>query len=209
MIRINLLPEEYRSRARTPLRLMVAVSCVVAINTSLFAWWGWARFGIAAEVESERVVLQTELDGLRPQVTYHRALDTESRLFRSREETLAQITQSRVSWTRKLDEFANVVNRGGGGERHLVWFDDLDVSQGSDGRRSGAGSVRASGHSGSDQFAQVANFLEDIEDSPFISDFHPPAPPEGSESVKDEELEPSTVWAFPLSLELQDPEERK
>ena len=54
-----------------------------------------------------------------------------------------------------------------------------------------------------------ANFLEDIEDSPFISDFHPPAPPEGSESVKDEELEPSTVWAFPLSLELQDPEERK
>ena len=64
-------------------------------------------------------------------------------------------------------------------------------------------------YSGSDQFAQVANFLEDIEDSPFISDFHPPAPPEGSESVKDEELEPSTVWAFPLSLELQDPEERK
>ncbi|MDP6761544.1 MAG: hypothetical protein QF903_14285 [Planctomycetota bacterium] len=209
MININLLPEEYRSRTRTPLRLMVAVSCVVAVNTTLIAWWGWTRFGVAAEVESERVVLQTELDGLRPQVDYHRSLDTESRLFRSREETLAQITRSRVSWTRKLDEFANVVNRGGGGERHLVWFDDLDVSQGADGRRATAGRVRASGHSGSDQFAQVANFLEDIEDSPFITDFHPPAPPEGSESVKDEELEPSTVWAFPLSLELQDPQERK
>ena len=53
------------------------------------------------------------------------------------------------------------------------------------------------------------NFLEDLERSSFIEDFFPPAPPEGTESVVDEELYPPVVWAFPLSLELKSPEERQ
>ncbi|HVS10553.1 MAG TPA: hypothetical protein VMS76_11830, partial [Planctomycetota bacterium] len=71
------------------------------------------------------------------------------------------------------------------------------------------GSVRASGHSGSENWAQVANFLEDVERSPFIEDFHPPAPPEGTQTVVDKDLIPPVVWAFPLSLSLKLPEERK
>jgi hypothetical protein len=55
----------------------------------------------------------------------------------------------------------------------------------------------------------VANFLEDLEASTFIEDFHPPAPPEGTESLVDEELVPPVVWAFPMSLKLKDPEDRK
>jgi len=101
------------------------------------------------------------------------------------------------------------VNRGGDGQRHLIWFDDLNVSQETTAGRGGAGSLKASGHSGSDKFAQVANFLEDLEGSTFISDFYPPAPPEGTQSVVDEELVPSTVWAFPLSLSLKSPDERQ
>ena len=97
MIRINLLPEEYRRKARTPLKLMLTVSAIVAINTSLAAWLGWLAFGIAARVESERVVLQTENDGLEPQVAYHKSLDGESKRHKAREETLAQITASRIS----------------------------------------------------------------------------------------------------------------
>ena len=45
MITINLLPEEYRRTARTPLKLMAAVSGAVAVNTSLLAWWCWMSFG--------------------------------------------------------------------------------------------------------------------------------------------------------------------
>ena len=43
---------------------------------------------------------------------YHQALTSESSRHKAREETLAQITASRISWTRKLDEFVDVVNRG-------------------------------------------------------------------------------------------------
>lgn len=209
MIHINLLPEEYRRKQRTPIKLMLAVSGAVAVNASLAAFWGWTAFGIAAEVQSEYSVLQTEMDGLSPQVAYHKALETESKVYKHREDTLAGITAKRISWTEKVDELIDVVNRGGDGQRHLIWLDDLNVSQEGDKRSNGAGSLKAGGHSGSDKFAQVANFLEDVENSPFISDFHPPAPPEGSESIVDEELMPAVVWAFPLELDLKTAEERQ
>lgn len=209
MIGINLLPEEYRRKARTPFKLMLAVSIVVAFNTSLAAWLGWLAFGVAARVASENAVLQTENDGLQPQVAYHKSLDGESKRHQAREQTLAQITESRISWTRKVDEFIDVVNRGGDGQRHLTWFNDLNVQLDTDPARGSFGSFKASGHSGSDNFGQVANFLDDLEDSTFIVDFHAPAPPEGSESLTDEELMPAVVWAFPLSVELKAPEERQ
>jgi Tfp pilus assembly protein PilN len=209
MIHINLLPEEYRRKQRTPIKLMLAVSGVVAVNASLAAWWGWTAFGIAAEVQSEYSVLQTEMDGLSPQVAYHKALESESQVYKHRENTLAGITAKRISWTEKVDELIDVVNRGGDGQRHLIWLDDLNVTQEGDKRSNGGGSLKAGGHSGSDKFAQVANFLEDVENSPFIKDFNPPAPPEGSESIVDEELMPAVVWAFPLELDLKNAEERQ
>jgi hypothetical protein len=142
-------------------------------------------------------------------VTYYRSLETESKAYKSREDTLASITKSRISWTKKLDELVDVCNRGGNGERHLVWLDDLQVSQTEGGRNAkSAGTVRASGHCGSEEFAQVANFLEDLESSTFVSDFQPPAPPEVTQTLVDETLVPSVAWAFPLALNLKTTEER-
>lgn len=204
MIRINLLPEEYRKKARTPIKLMLGVSSVVTVNASLVAWFGWLAFGVSAGVDSELAVLATEDEGLAPQVTYHNALKTESARHKKREETLATINASRISWTQKLDEFVDVVNRGDNGDRHLVWFDTLTVTQDDPRSRTASGGLSASGHSGSDNFGHVANFLDDLEDSPFIQDFNPPAPPEGSEAQKDEELMPPVVWAFPLEVTLKE-----
>jgi hypothetical protein len=89
-----------------------------------------------------------------------------------------------------------------------VWLDDLNVTQAVDGNAKNFGSVRAAGHSGSDKFAQVANFLEDLETSAFIDDFEKPSPPEGTQTLVDETLVPPVAWAFPLSLSLKAPEER-
>jgi hypothetical protein len=208
MIRINLLPEEFRKKARTPLKLLVAISAVVAVNAGLASWWGWTVFGVHAKVESERTSLQLEMDGLTPQVTYYHSLEGESKQYKSREKTLAGITANRISWTRKLDELIDVANAGGDGSRHLVWLDDLTVTQSSDPNSKNFGSVRAAGHSGSDKFAQVANFLEDLETSAFVDDFEKPSPPEGTQTLVDETLVPPVAWAFPMSLSLKGPEER-
>jgi Tfp pilus assembly protein PilN len=208
MIRINLLPEEYRKQARTPVKLLLGLILAVAVNAGLGTFWAFQAFGLQAEIASENAGLQTDLDGLTPQVTYYNSLDGEAKQYKSRESTLAGITSSRISWTKKLDELIDVVNRGGNGQRHLVWLDDLQVAQTTDPKAKTAGSLKASGHSGSDQFAQVANFLEDLETSTFINDFQPPAPPEGTQSLVDETLVPSVAWSFPLALTLKSAEER-
>ncbi len=208
MIRINLLPEEYRKKARTPVKLVLALIAVVTVNAGMATWWAWQRIGIQSEIDSEAASLQTEMDGLNPQVTYHQSLESEAKQYKSREDTLASITTSRVSWTKKLDELIDVMNRGQNGARHLVWLDDLQVTQSSDPKAKVPGTVRAAGHSGSDKFAQVANFLEDLENSPFVADFQPPAPPEGSQTNVDEALMPPVAWSFPLSLTLKSTEER-
>lgn len=208
MIRINLLPEEFRKKSRTPFKLLAAISALVAVNACLASWWGWTVFGIHAKVESERVTLQLEMDGLSPQVTYYHSLETESKQYKSREKTLGAITADRISWTRKLDELIDVANAGGDGSRHLVWLDDLTVAQSNDANTKNYGSVRAAGHSGSDKFAQVANFLEDLEGSAFIDDFEKPSPPEGTQTLIDETLVPPVAWAFPLALSLKAPEDR-
>lgn len=209
MIHINLLPEEYRRRARTPIKVTLAMAGVIAVNALLLVWFAWLALGVMAEINSERQVLQTELDGLTPQVAYHKSLETERKSFAAREETLAGITGSRINWTRKVDELVTVINSGGGGERHYVWLDDMNVVQNADVRNRSAGSLRAAGHSGSDDFAQVANFLEDLERSPFIEEFQQPAPPAGSQSSKDTELIPAVVWSFPLHIEMKTLEQRQ
>ena len=208
MIRINLLPEEYRKKTRTPIKMLVGMGLVVALNAGLASWWGWTVFGVRAKIESERSTLQLEMDGLTPQVTYYHSLETESKQYKTREKTLASITSSRISWTRKLDELIDVSNAGGDGTRHLVWLDDLTVTQTTDPNGKNFGSVRANGHSGSEKFAQVANFLEDLEISAFIDDFEKPSPPEGTQTLIDETLVPPVAWAFPLALSLKGPEER-
>ena len=211
MIRINLLPDEYRRRARTPFKMLAGVAAVVLVNGALIAYWGWMAFGVAAEIESERSVYQLEMDGLTPQVAYHDALDLEVKSYATREKTLSEITNNRVLWTKKVDELIDIVNLGGDGVRHYIWFSDVNVKQEGGGRTGSYGTFKASGHSGSAKWDQVAAFLADVEDrnlTNFSDTFNKPASPEGTQNIQDDELIPSEVWSFPLSLGIKSPEER-
>lgn len=217
MITINLLPEEYRKTARTPLKMMAAVAGAVAVNASLLAWWCWMSFGVAAEIETERSVLQLEMDGLTPQVNYHDALQKEVAFHSSRESTLAQITANRVQWTRVVDDLVDVVHAGGEGADHYIWFDDLSVKQEAPRRRANQrgpeayGTLSANAHSGSAEWAKIPAFLEDIGDPELTSlmgIFYKPAAPEGSINPPDDRLIPALNWSFPLTLKLRSPEER-
>jgi Tfp pilus assembly protein PilN len=209
MILINLLPDELRQKKRTPVKLLLAVAGAVAINGTLAAYWAWTAFGVSAEVRSELALLQEQKAGLEPQVAYHRDLEKESALFDARENMLKSITANRISWTRKVDELIDVINVGGDGEKYLVWLDDLTVDQKESSRSKSFGTLKSSGHSGSPSFAHVANFLEDLERSPFCEDFNKPSNPEGSQTAKDEGLMPAEVWNFPLQATLKAPDERR
>ena len=209
MININLLPEAYRPQPGITPKKAAAIAAGALVNASLLAWWAWLSIGVTQTVESRLDALREDMAGLTPQVQYHRGLEAEHRQYQSREKTLDEITGERISWTRKLDELVDLANTGSDTSRYLVWFGTLNVSQVSDTRRQDFGSLRAEGYSGSGNFANVANFLDDLEASSFAKGFNPPAPPEGSQSKVDEELIPSEVWSFPVELSLKSPEERK
>jgi Tfp pilus assembly protein PilN len=207
MILINLLPDGYRERNKTPIKFMVAVSSAVALNGTLLAFWAWTAFGVAAEMKSELAVLQDTKAGLEPQVAYHQELKKESGIFEAREKLLHRITSTRVNWTRKLDELVGLVNSGGE-EKYLVWFDDLNVEVQENTRSKAFGRLKAEGHT-AESFTHVANFLEDVAESKFSDVFGPPRAPEGSASETDEGLVPSKIWTFPLELDLKSPKERR
>jgi hypothetical protein len=208
MIQINLLPEELRPQPGITPKKAGAIAVGALVNASLLAWWGWLSIGVGQRVDAELEQVKEEMAGLTPQVNYHRSLESEHRVYASRESTLGTITNERISWTQKLDELVDLAHVGSDTSQYLVWFGNLNVTQVSDPRRQDFGSLRAEGFSGTGNFANVANFLEDLEESHFAQGFSPPAPPEGSQSKVDEELVPSEVWSFPVELSLLAPEER-
>lgn len=207
MIRINLLPAEQRAATRSSAKVAVALFSAAAVNGALAALWAWTAFGDQARADAAVADAELALEGLRPRLERLKALEAEAKEHKAREEALADIARHRIAWTNKIDEFVDVVDAGGDGRRHLVWFDDLAVSRTVDPRAKHVGELKGAGHSGSEKFAHVANFLDDVEQSGFATGFQPPAPPEGSQSVQDEELVPSEVWSFPLSMKIKAPEE--
>ena len=56
---------------------------------------------------------------------------------------------------------------------------------------------------------QIQPRVDDLEASPFGQQFSAPAPPEGSVSLVDSELEPPVVWSFPLQVSLLSEGERQ
>ncbi len=213
MIRINLLPDEYRKRTRMPVKRMAAIAAVVAVNASLLAFLGHLHFAVASEIEGIYDGHKLNMDGLEPQVEYHDALAQEIKLFSSREKTLGDITKNRVLWTRKLDQLIDVVNAGNDVD-HFVWFDDVSarIKQSRKGRASkDFGTFEANGHSGSDKWDRMANFLDDVVDkdlTAFIDDFDTLNRPQGRKNDSDDDLIPAVNWVFPLKLTLRSPDER-
>ncbi|MEO0651517.1 MAG: hypothetical protein AAFZ65_12655 [Planctomycetota bacterium] len=214
MIEINLLPDDYRRSQRTPVRVFAAVALGVTVNVSLGALWVWNDMGPAAEVEQQLEVLEGDLSTLQPLVAYHKALETETRAYESREKTLDQIVAQRVSWTEKVDQLIDVINKGGDdANKYLIWLDNLNVSQSARVARgntpASGGSLSAKATSGDGDIALVANFLEDVAQSDFGFGFLPPGGPEGSSSESDPDLIPSVVFNFDLKLELMPAVERQ
>lgn len=213
MITINLLPDEYRRKAGSPIGVIAAIAAAALVNASLIAYYSYLEFGTSANIETTRSVLQLDLDGLKPQVAYHKALEKEIQTRSAREKTLSEITRNRVLWTKTLDELLDVVHAGREGIEHFVWFEDFDVKlePGGGSSRGGYGTLKAAGHSGSEDYDQVANFLEDIEDrdlSGLWQIFGKPQAPQARINDADEDLIPSVNWSFPLTIDLLSPEER-
>lgn len=203
MIKVNLLPPEYRKVDGTPVaRLVTTIAGVIAV-TAAAGYWGWFHMAVLAQAKEDREQQEVELSALKAQAERSKALLGEFKEYQRRRETIEKIGSSRILWSRKLDEFADLIHNKGDTKRHLVWLSSIRTQNG----RSPGSPVALVFHgwSGGD-YNKLSVFNADIKKSEdFFPDFVSVDPPEGKETSFDDDALPSKAFDFTFGLDLKQP----
>ena len=127
MTRINLLPQEWRKKEMTPLATLIPVLAGITLVVGAGFFWGWLHFAELSGAEAARDEVRSIRETLAPSLQYAGKLEAEEGEYKSRQSTIESIRASRVPWTRKLDEFWDVLTDDDGGKKYLVRIDNLTV----------------------------------------------------------------------------------
>lgn len=199
MIRINLLPQEYRRNERTSPKVFAATILGVILVCSAFGWFGFVYLGELGNMEVEEAAVSEDLANKNKQASYHDALATEKKEYEKRSGTIQSIAKSRVLWTKIVDQLVDVVNNDGDVDRHLAWFKTLNVASG-DGKKKGP-SVSMPGWVQGKDIKKVADFHEDFENNPFYTNVSIKSAPSGVVDINAKRIPPESMsfglsWTF-------------
>ncbi len=202
MITINLLPEDFRRRERTSVKVFGSILGAVIVVCCSLGYFGHVYFNELKTVEGERMSREETLKNLERWAKYDDQLVKEKREYKIRSDTIQKIANSRVLWTKVVDQFIDIVNNEGDTERHMAWFKNLSVrdTAGRSGPR-----MSLSALSQTKSFKKQANFLDDIQKNPaFFKDFAAITAP-GGRVVKEESRIPSEAVSFKLEMTMKHP----
>lgn len=158
MIEINLLPPEYRPREKTNLPVLAAM----AVGLLLSGASGMTAFKLSGEVsalESEKKRLEDEQAELQVKAQEVDKLTQEIQRQKARQETIIQISQSKIMWSLKLAQFAEIMQGFPG-----FWIDSLTLTRGA--ARGSAGLLTMSVSSTGNDFREVARFRDALKNDP-------------------------------------------
>jgi Tfp pilus assembly protein PilN len=204
MIRVNLLPEEYRKVEKTPLSLflLIVVGVAVVCLALLFCVYLFMSTGRLRRELDNKMRQRDTLQGL---AKYADKLESELANYRKRLDTIMSIRASRIYWSKKLYLLAK--NRP-----ENVWFVSLKMEQRDPYPASAkpetikdGGFLDLQGYQKSDDFKIYAGYRETLQkDRVFYSDFADPAPPKFKAEVWDKAVEEdqNTLW-FQIILYLK------
>jgi Tfp pilus assembly protein PilN len=199
MIRVNLLPSEYRKVERTPILRFVTIICGVVLSTSVLGVFLYVHFAMLVKVVSDRE--KREETYLTKKVIADRsiALEHEAREYRNRLQTIEEIAKGRKLWSRKLDQFCDIVHNKGDTKRHLVWLTDMKTL--TSGKGAGGG-FYIRGFSGGSEIHRLSDFHLDLKNSDFFEGFASLDNPEGSVVRFDDGLVPESAWEFDFNIRM-------
>jgi hypothetical protein len=208
MIKVNLLPAEYRKSDGPPVARLVALVLGAVVTAGAMGWWGYVHMNILAEAEAERIAAEEELTQVRAQAERSAALLQEFKEYQRRRETIDRIGTSRVLWSRKLDELADIVHNKGDTKQYMVWLNSVRTASP---RRPDSGvSLSISGVSGGESYSKLSDFNRSIkENKEFFEDFLHADPPEGAKNAFADKKYPSIGWTFAFTLDLKQPNWRE
>jgi hypothetical protein len=202
MIRVNLLPQEYRKAESTPLKQFFSVIAAAVVVTVAAVAWAWVHFGTLANTRQELDTVTQEVtsqqDGLK-QVAELKAWVKDTK---DQYERIDQGAKGRLVLSRKLDElWETVVNPSQPG-RFEVWLQGLTVTL-MPSAKSG-GSVQFAGTSAGPKFARLADFHEDLKKSEYYQDFNDVTYPYGQRvEIAGTNREPKEGWTFTFTMAMK------
>lgn len=205
MITVNLVPKDMGPKERTPIGQFAAIIAGVLLVVGSFAAFLYMEYGRLAEVESELSKVNAELEIVKPHQEYADKLESEKREFARRTETIQGIGVARVLWSKKLDEFWEVIHNKGDVESHNVWVNSIDAKsppKGKKKKRGGDGTFRISGLSAGEASKKLSNFHRDLMQSSFFKDFYHINDPAGSVVYFDDGKEPNAAWRYSFTMKM-------
>ncbi len=203
MIRINLLPDQFRRSERTSTKLFAAALGAVILVCSSFGWFGYVYFGVVGELQTERASAEERLAGMRERATYHDNLEKEVKEYEKRSATIHDIARGRLLWTEVLDQLLDVVNNDGNTERHMTWFKSIAVQKGDEKR---GPIVTMPGYVQGSQMKKVADFHDDFASARFTADLETISPPQGKREL-DTKRNPPEAYFFTMKWGFKPPKD--
>ncbi len=191
MIRINLLPEQYRAERTSP-KVFGAMLVAVVLTCSVFGWFGLIYFGELRELEKQHEAVRNTLATEANRAMHYDRLVADEKEFSKRSKTIQTIASSRLLWTKILDEIFEMVNNNT--DRHVAWFSNLDIKGGS---ARGGPSVNMPGLVQGSKITMVANFHDDLEQTEFFRDVKEVSAPSAVRQVSKDRY-PRESYAFTL-----------
>jgi Tfp pilus assembly protein PilN len=110
MIEINLLPGEYRPREKTNVPLMLTVAVGMLVVGFIIMWGIQLNRELGAEI-TLNAELTTEKTALEDDVKKVKALKNKIARQKARQDTIIQISQSKVMWSLKLQQLAQIMEK--------------------------------------------------------------------------------------------------
>lgn len=207
MIRVNLLPPEYRKVDGPPVGRVVALVAGAFLVASAVGGWGYVHFGLLSEAEGTRIEKEEELAQLKQQAERSQALLREFDEYQRRRQTIEKCAAGRILWSRKLDEFADVIHNKGDQKEFLVWLSSITTQAG--GSAEAPVKLAIAGLCGG-SLSNLSAFNGRIKETrEFFDDFARVSPPAGAQRNLDGGRLPKTAWDFNWTLEHKVPNWRE
>ena len=137
MIRVNLLPPEHRPAQGTPVGRFAAIVGGVVLVVGSGCFYAYTHFVQLTKVRELKALREEEATNKEQQKERSLTLQKEIGDYEQRRMAIQTINRNRILWSRKLDQFFDVV--AGRDATYSAWLDELEIpTQLATNRRPGA-----------------------------------------------------------------------
>ena len=206
MITINLLPPEYRKPEATPVGRFIAIVVGAVLVTSGLGVYGYVHYSKLKEARDFREATEGDYKAKKVQQEMSRSLAEEVKAYETRRDAIQDVASLRILWSRKLDEFLEILHNGGDKNDYFIWLNGMKASPARDtsrGKPASGGEVSFNGFCAGQELTKVTNLRNKIRKDEFFKDFKLVSQPNWQVEFFNDGREPAAAGKFNFQLTLK------